>query len=190
MLGVDPLQSLGDGAAKCFGIAKRKPHMLIVFFFLMLRRILFGLHTGHKFLCFHGILQHIQQIDHFPIRVGRFLERILYPALRLAAHIQKQVAVGDLDHILRCRLIAVQVNAAVQQQGHIGIFCLITQNLFCPVIFRKNRGHDLHFILLCAFIGYRHAARHAVSGAAACQKRSCHAKCQGSCDFFSLIHKK
>ena len=75
------------------------------------------LHTLNGLFCFHGIAQHLQQADDLYILVGGGFQGVLRPAVGLAAHIDEEVAVEDLDDVVRCGLVAVQVNAVVQQHG-------------------------------------------------------------------------
>lgn len=104
-----------------------------------------GLHARHGLLGLDGILEHIEQVDDLPVLVRRACQCIIDPAVRLAADIKEQVAVGNLYNIICGRLIAVQVNAVVEQHSNIGIVCLVTENLTDPVVFRENGGNDLQF---------------------------------------------
>ena len=75
------------------------------------------LHTLNGLFCFHGIAQHLQQVDDLHILVGSIFQDALHPAVRLTAHMDEEVAVGNLDDVIRRGLVAVQVNAVVQQHG-------------------------------------------------------------------------
>ena len=75
------------------------------------------LHPLDGLLRFHGIAQHLQQVDDLHLLAGGVFQDALHPAVGLAAHIDEEVAVGDLDDVIRRGLVAVQVNAAVQQHG-------------------------------------------------------------------------
>ena len=101
------------------------------------------LHPLNGLLRFCGITQHIQQIDDFYILIVGVFQDALHPAVGLAAHIDEQVAVGNLDDVIRRGLVAVQVNAAVQQHGQIGALGLVAENILDPVIFRENGGDNL-----------------------------------------------
>ena len=55
----------------------------------------------------------------------------------------EEVAVGNLDDVIRRGLVAVQVNAVAQQHGQIGAPGLVAENILDPVIFRENGGDNL-----------------------------------------------
>ena len=103
------------------------------------------LHTLNRLLRFHGITQHLQQVDdlHFP--VGGVFQSIFHPAVGLAAHIDKQVAIGDFDNIIGGGLIAVQVNAVIQQHGDLGVLRLVTQDRPDPIVCGEDGRDDLQF---------------------------------------------
>ena len=104
------------------------------------------LHTLNGLFCFHGIAQHLQQINDLHILVGGFLQRVIHPFIGLAAYIDEQVAVGNLDDVIRCGLIAVQVNTVVQQHGQVGALGLVAENFLDPVVFWENGGDNAQFI--------------------------------------------
>ena len=103
---------------------------------------IFGLHTGHGFFCLDGVLQHLQQIDDLHVLVDAVLQGIFHPAVGFTAHINKDVAGGDFNNVVYRGLIAVQVNAVVQQHGHVGIGEFLAENLAYPVVFREDGGDD------------------------------------------------
>ena len=103
------------------------------------------LHTLNGLLRFHGITQHFQQIDDLHISVGGVFQSIFHPAIGLAAHIDKQVAIGDFDNIIGGGLIAVQVNAVIQQHGDLGVIRLVAKDRPDPIVFGENGGDDLQF---------------------------------------------
>ena len=104
------------------------------------------LHPFNDLLRFYGISQHLQQVDDLHLLVGGVFQDALYPAVRLAAHIDEEVAVGDLDDVIRCGLVAVQVNTVVQQHGQIGAPGLVAENFLDPVIFWENGSDNAQFI--------------------------------------------
>ena len=108
--------------------------------------VLCFLHPLNGLLRFCGITQHIQQIDDFYILIVGVFQDALHPAVGLAAHIDEQVAVGNLDDVIRRGLVAVQVNAAVQQHGQIGALGLVAENFSDPVVFGENGGDDAQFV--------------------------------------------
>ena len=105
--------------------------------------VLCFLHPLNAFFCFHGITQHLQQVDDLHILVGSIFQDALHPAVRLTAHMDEEVAVGNLDDVIRRGLVAVQVNAVAQQHGQIGAPGLVAENILDPVIFRENGGDNL-----------------------------------------------
>ena len=79
--------------------------------------VLCFLHPLNGLLRFHGIAQHLQQVDDLHLLVDGVFQDVLHPFIGLAAHIDEEVAVGNLDDVIRRGLIAVQVNTVVQQHG-------------------------------------------------------------------------
>ena len=112
---------------------------------------LFGLHSGLCRFRLNGVLQHIQQINDLHILVGGVFQSLIYPFIGLAAHIDKQIAVGYLDNVVGGRLIAVQIDAVVQQQGNLSVVCLVSQNFTDPVVLREDGGDNADFCLRRGF---------------------------------------
>ena len=104
------------------------------------------LHPLDGLLRFHGIAQHLQQVDDLHLLVDGVFQDVLHPAVGLAAHIDEEVAVGDLDDVIRCGLVAVQVNTVVQQHGQIGALSFVSENFSDPVILRENGGDNAQFV--------------------------------------------
>ena len=102
----------------------------------------FLLHTLNGFFLFYGVAQHFQQVDDLHILVDRIFQGVLHPAVGLAADVDEQIAVCDLHHIVHGGLVAVQVNAIVQQHRDIGIRKFVAENLPYPVVFREDGGND------------------------------------------------
>ena len=103
------------------------------------------LHALNGLLRFHGITQHLQQIDDLHIPVGGVFQGIFHPAIGLAAHIDEEVAIGDPDNIIGGGLIAVQVNAIIQQHGDLGVIRLVAQDRPDPIVCGKDGRDDLQF---------------------------------------------
>ena len=76
-----------------------------------MRFFLFCLHPLDGFFDFYGITQHIQQVDDLHILIFDIFQGVFHPSIGLAAHVDEQVAVGDLYKVVSSGLIAVQVNA-------------------------------------------------------------------------------
>ena len=76
----------------------------------MVMGVLCFLHPLNGLLRFCGITQHIQQIDDFYILIVGVFQDALHPAVGLAAHIDEQVAVGNLDDVIRRGLVSVKSN--------------------------------------------------------------------------------
>ena len=104
------------------------------------------LHTLNGLLHFYGVAQDLQQIDDLHIPVGGVFQSIFYPAIGLAAHIDKQVAIGDFDNIIGGGLIAVQVNAVIQQHGDLGVLRLVAQDRPDPIVCGEDGRDDLQFV--------------------------------------------
>ena len=100
-------------------------------------------------LSFHGIAKHIQQVYDLHILVGGFLQRIVHPAVGFPANINKQVAVRNLYDIVSRRLVAVQVDAVIEQQGEVCVPGFVTKNFPYPIVLRENRCDDFYFLRLC-----------------------------------------
>ena len=119
--------------------------------------VLCFLHPFNGLLRFYGISQHFQQVDDLHLPIGGVFQDILHPAVGLAAHIEKQVAVGNLDDVIRRRLVAVQINAAAQQHGQVGALGLVAENFLDPVVLGENGGDNAQFVgialaLLCGVL--------------------------------------
>ena len=121
---------------------------------VMVAIVLCFLHTLDHFFGFDAVAKDLQQIDDLHILVGGIFQSIVHPAVGFAAHIDEQVAVGNFNNIISSWLIAVQVNAVVQQHGQLVVFRLIAQHLAHPVVFREDRGDDLERFLR-RFLGCR-----------------------------------
>ena len=104
------------------------------------------LHTLNGLFCFHGIAQHLQQVDDLHLLVDGVFQDVLHPAVGLAAHIDEEVTVGNLDDVIRRGLVAVQVNTVAQQHGQIGALSFVSENFSDPVVFGKNGGDNVQFI--------------------------------------------
>ena len=133
--------------------------MLVVLrsFFLFGLRALTGSRTLTRcgtlmllFLCLHAldhffflriVAECLKEINDLAVRILSFFQGILHPAVRLSAHINKEVALRDLCDIVGSRLIAVQINTVVEEQRELCVLCLVTENLPHPVILREN-GRD------------------------------------------------
>ena len=77
---------------------------------------------------------------------GRILRRgqhILNPFVGFATHVDEQITGGNAGNVRGGGLIAVQIHAAVQQQGQLYAGLLLTQNCTRPVVLRKSGTHDL-----------------------------------------------
>ena len=144
VVGVKLLQGSGNGINQGFGVLQGQPDVLVVFLFLVVPMVLmvlfFRLHAFHSFFLFYGIPQDLQQVYDLPVLVASAFQSVLHPAVGLAAYIDKQVAVGELDEIVGGGLIAVQVNPLVQQHGDFGAVRLVPQNFTDPVVFREDGG--------------------------------------------------
>ena len=148
--------------------------MVMLFAFLVV--VLGLLHAFDHFLKLYAVAQRVNEVDDLALRVGRARQRTLDPAVRLAADVDKQIALGDLDEIIRCGLVAVQIDTVVEQHGDLRPLALVAQNLACPVVLGENGRNDLELIALCG----RLLAR-AASGEHARRDKQNHS---GSNDFF------
>jgi len=115
------------------------------------------LHPFNGLLRFYGISQHFQQVDDLSLLIVGVFQDALHPAIGLAAHVDEEVAVGNLDDVIRRGLVAVQVNAAAQQHGDLGIIRLVAENFLDPVVLRENGGDNAQFVgialaLLCGIL--------------------------------------
>ena len=192
IVGVDLLQHGGNCAAKRLGVFQREPDMLVVLrFFLVVvffcivmligifvvMVVFLFLHALDHFFGFNALAKSFQQVDDLHVLVGGIFQSIVHPVIRLAANIDEQVALGDFDDIIRGGLIAVQVNAIIQQHGHFGVIRLVTENFSDPIVFGKNRGDNAQ----SRFI----RSRRLILLAAACQQTNGHyqRKAQGNYSF-------
>ena len=89
--------------------------LFVMFVCILVFMVVFGsLHPLNGFFRFYGIPHHLHQIDDLHILVGGIFQSPLDPAVRLAAHMDKQVAGGNFYDIIGGGLIAVQVNVVIQ----------------------------------------------------------------------------
>ncbi len=113
--------------------------------------VLLFLHSFNGFFRFYGIAQSFQKIDDLHVFVGCTFQSVLNPFVRFAAYINKQVASRDFDNIVGSGLIAVQVNAVVQQHCQLIVVRFAAENFAYPVIFGKD-GCNNFKRLSCGFI--------------------------------------
>lgn len=105
--------------------------------------ILCLLHTLHNFLLQHRIPQHFHHTEGAAVGIGGGGKHPFHPGIRFPAIVEEQVALPDGEHIRRCGLIAVQVRAAVEQQGELHLPGPVAEHLTHPVVFREDGGNNL-----------------------------------------------
>ena len=71
----------------------------------------------------------------FMFLLAAFFQSIVHSHPTRRPHIDEQVT-RRFDDIIRGGLIAVQVNAIIQQHGHFGVIRLVTENFSDPIVFR------------------------------------------------------
>ena len=108
------------------------------------------LHTFDVFFRLDLIAEHVHQLDDDHVFVGNIFERVVNPLIRLAAHVNENVALRNFADIFDRRLEAVQVNALVHEQSQIEVF-ISADNLSRPIVNRKNCRDDFNFIVLHGF---------------------------------------
>ena len=87
--------------------------------------VMLVLHALHNLLFLDLVAENLEKVDDNHILVGCLRQRIPDPAVRLASHIDKEVAGGDFHNIIHCGLITVKVDAVVKKHDNIrprGIF--------------------------------------------------------------------
>ena len=100
-----------------------------------------GLHTLDNFLFLRVVAERLEEVDDLTVRILSFLQCILDPAVRFTAHIEEEVALGNLCDIFGVRLVAVQIDALVKKKRDIRILCLVAENLTHPIVLRED-GRD------------------------------------------------
>ena len=110
------------------------------------------LHTLDHFFGLDAVAKDIQQVDDLHILVGGIFQSIVHPAVGLTADIDKQVAVGNFDNIISSWLIAVQVNAVVQQHCDFSVVSLVTEDFFDPIVFGEDGGDNAQFVSLIGIV--------------------------------------
>ena len=127
---------------------------------LLLVVMLLLLHTLYGFFCLCGIAQHVQKPDDLPVLVGRIFQSVLHPAVGLAADIEKEIAFGNFNNIINGWLIAVQINAAVQQRGYLSTVSLVTEDFPDPVVCGENGRDNVQLIGCCGSVLGGTAGKH------------------------------
>ena len=117
--------------------------VVVVIFVVVVVMVVF-LHPLH---IFYAVSQYLHQVQGDPVGVAGVGQGVLHPGVRFAAGIEKQVAIGDGDHVVRRGLEAVQVHAVVQEHGQLHPVGLVAQNLPDPVILRENGGDDAQLVV-------------------------------------------
>ncbi len=140
---------------------------MFVLFFLVLMLVLFALvmvvlgflHALDHFFGLDAVAKNLQQIDDLHVLIDGIFQRVLDPAVGLAADIDKEVAVGNFDNIIGSGLIAVQINAVVQKHGDLSVVSLVAEDFPDPVVFRENGGDDFQFLRFGRGLRFRRILR-------------------------------
>ena len=122
--------------------------MLILMVVPVIVVMLFLLHAFYDLLLPGAVPQRIQQAYHDHVLIYGFFQGAVYPAVRFSADVYKKIAGRDRQNILCCRLIAVQIDPAVHQRGHLHPAGIFAENVHHPVIFGIDRGHDADAVRL------------------------------------------
>ena len=115
-------------------VRRRALAVLAALFFL-------GLHALDNFLFLRVVAERLEEVDDLTVRILSFLQCILDPAVRFTAHIEEEIALGNLCDIFGVRLVAVQIDALVKKERDIRILCLVAENLTHPIVLRED-GRD------------------------------------------------
>ena len=99
-------------------------------------------HTLDVFLRTGAIPHDVHEIDDNHIFIRRRFQRVLYPFVRFAADVNEYVAVRDLQNILGGRLVAVQIDAFVEQHRQFDMALFVADDFPRPVIDRENRSDN------------------------------------------------
>ena len=90
--------------------------MFVVFkFFFAFFFLFFGFHTFYDFFLFDIICKDIHHINDDHIRVCGLGEDIIYPTVRLAADVDKNIRCGNLGNVFYGRFITMEVYAIINQ---------------------------------------------------------------------------
>ena len=117
--------------------------MLVIFdLFAGILLFCFFLHAFYDLFLFDAVAQDFHQINGNQVGIVGRRQNVIDPLIGFAAHIDKQVAVGHSYNIVRSGLVIVQVNASIQEHGHICFFQSVSQDLADPVVFREDGGDD------------------------------------------------
>ena len=174
MLRVDLAKRLGDDGAEGLRVFKGKPDMLVIlrplfFPFFPFFLLFLGLHALDELLLLHGVAHDVQEVDDHHVGVRGLGQGIRDPFVGFAANIYEQIARRNADDVVHRGLVAVEVDAAVEQHRELRMVCLISQNLSCPVVKGEDRRHDPQ----------RPVVRgHRRGGAAAAAGQKCHGQCR------------
>ena len=103
------------------------------------------LHSLNFRFIFDRFAEFFQQVDCNHVFVRRLCESILYPAVRLAADIDKHIRLGDFCNILNGGTVTMQVYAVIKQQVNVYVLVVASGDFFYPVVFGENRAYNVKF---------------------------------------------
>ena len=101
--------------------------VMMLMFFILFVLLLMGMrilimvvmvmlfHAFHFFFYLCPVAHQFHQIKNSSFRITAFLQCLVHPLVRLAAHIDEQIAICNFQDILRTGLIAVHVHALFRQ---------------------------------------------------------------------------
>ena len=124
------------------------------------------LHSLNFRFVFDRFAEFFQQVDRNHVFVRRLCEGFLYPAVRLAADIDKHIRLRDFCNILNRGAVTVQVHAVIKQQVNIYVLVVASGDFFYPVVFGENRAYNVKFfsVSVCRcrsfFAGNRKSRNH------------------------------
>ena len=139
------------------------------------------LHTFNHLLLLDILAKRLKEINHLHIFIGRFLQRIFNPAVRLAADIDEEIAVCNFHDIFRSRLIAVKIHAVIQQHRQLRMLRIGAKNLLHPIILRIDRRNNTEFsalLSLCRSFSRSGRCRTLCTASAARKRRHSQHRCR------------
>ena len=162
MLGIELLQGIGDSGAEDARVFEGEPDMLVVLRSFLFFLFFLGLHALDEFLLHDGVAKGIHEVYDLHIGIRGFSQGVVHPLVGLAADVDEEIAGGDLHNVIYCRLVAVQIYAAVKQHRELGAGRVAAEDLTDPVVQREDRDNNLQSSVILHAACRRRA--HAASG--------------------------
>ena len=127
--------------------------MLVTVFVVML---FLGLHALHDFLFLDAVTECLHQVQCDTPFFRGSLKSLLNPFVRLAAHVNDKVGLGDGRDVLCRGLVTVKVGTVLDEQFQVNCIGMLADHVLQPVVLRVD-GRDDGNLFRCGilFPGFR-----------------------------------